>query len=170
MNINPNDRYQTPTEVIRDLRMIVGERSTPSPATDAPSDVVQTASNPTILCVENRLKQQDSLREYFNKHGYRVLLLRDIQRAIKRIESDPPQGMVLMADALGDDDDAAAAYDKALESCSRSNTPLILVLAKKHHEILSRFEQTPLSRVLSEQPVTLRNIRTALEELRPKVI
>jgi hypothetical protein len=112
------------------------------------------------------MKQQDSLREYFNKHGYRVLLLRDIERAIKRLESDPPQGIVLMADSLGDDEEAINAYNKAVACCRKSETALVLVLAKKHRNVKSQFVETPKSRVLSSHPVTLRNIRTALEELR----
>lgn len=169
MQINPHARYQTPTEVVRDLTAIVGERSTPQSSTELPISNIRPPANPTILCVENRLKQQDSLREYFNKHGYRVLLLRDIDRAIKRIETDPPHGIVLMADSLGADDDASSAYEKAVSCCRNSKTPLVLVLAKKHQEIKSRFAETPLSRVLASQPVTLRNIRVALEEIRPKV-
>ena len=45
-------------------------------------------SSPTILCVENRPKHQDSLRIYFTKHGFRVLLLTDPQRAMLRLASD----------------------------------------------------------------------------------
>ena len=114
MNINPHNRYQSATEVINDLRPIAGDRGAPETESEPPRDTERPGLNPTILCVENRLKQQDSLREYFNKHGYRVLLLRDVERAIKRIETDPPQGIVLMADSLGEDDDASSAYDKAV--------------------------------------------------------
>ena len=86
-------------------------------------------------------------------------------------ESDPPEGIVLMADCLSEDDDeACSAYSKAIVSCRKSKTPMVLVLAKKHREIKDRFAETPLSRVLADHPVTLRNIRVALEELRPKSI
>lgn len=173
MEIHPQSRYQTPTEVAKDLRAIVGERPAAADA-DASETAETTASatpqTPTILCVEERLKQQDSLREYFNKHGYRVLLLRDVERAIKRIQSDPPQGIVLMADSLGSDDEATKAYSKVVACCRRSNTAVVLVLAKKHREIKDSFVQTPLAKVLDQHPVTLRNIRSALEEIRAKVI
>jgi len=171
MDIHPQSRYQTPAEVVQDLRTIVGDRGAIQDSGEVKSPVGQTTSNsvPTLLCVENRVKQQDSLREYFNKHGYRVLLLRDIGRALKRLESDPPQGIVLMADSLSDDDDeACAAYSKTIESCRKSGTPLVLVLTKKHQEIKARFPESSLSRVLSDHPVTLRNIRAALQELAPK--
>jgi len=165
LEIHPQSRYQTPTELANDLRAIVGDRPNAEPA-EMPPAAAPAPATPAILCVENRLKQQDSLREYFTKHGYRVLLLRDIERAIKRLESDPPHGIVVMAESLGESDDAVKAYSRAVASCKRSRTPLVLVLAKKHLEMRSRFEETPLSRVLAAQPVTLRNIRTALEELK----
>lgn len=169
IDIHPHSRYQTPTDVITDLRAIVGERAALQDSGPMPMQPVESSANtPTLLCVEDRMKQQDSLREYFNKHGYRVLLLRDIERAIKRLQTDPPQGLVLMADSLGDDEEATSAYAKAVACCRRSGTALVLVLAKKHHNVKEQFVETPLSRVLSSHPVTLRNIRTALEELRPK--
>ena len=179
MQINPNERYQTPAEVVHDLQTIVGIRAeqdaihTESPAKSAPkSDEALPASNgaksalPTVLCVENRPTQQDSLREYFSKHGYRVLLLRDVLRAISRIESDPPQGLILMADSLGEGDEASTAYEKVATLCRRTGTPVVLVLSKKHKEMKERFANTSSTRVLAERHVTLRTIRTTLEELR----
>lgn len=174
MEIHPQSRYQTPTEVVDDLRAIVGERAASdepdeaAAAEQAAAPAAPSNSQPTILCIENRLKQQDSLREYFNKHGYRVLLLRDVERAIKRIESDPPHGIVLMADSLGEGPEAMQAYKKAVVSCGKSGAALVLVLAKKHRDIREKLEQTPLTRILDSHPVTLRNIRVAIEEIRPK--
>ena len=186
MQINPNERYQSPTEVIRDLQTIVGARmevsggprgestragSTPpepvAPASDVelPAALVKGAQ-PTVLCVENRSQQQDSLREYFTKHGYRVLLLRDVQRAMSRITSDPPQGLILMAEALGDGDEASHAYEKIAAACRKSGTPIVMVLSKKHQDFKDRFADTSTSRVLTDKHVTLRSIRQALETLR----
>ena len=173
MQINPNERYQTPQEVIRDLQTIVGarpgdsivvedalEESTPAEKNGA------KASAPTVLCVENRIKQQDSLREYFSKHGYRVLLLRDALRAANRIQTDPPQGLILMADSLGEGDEASKAYEKLASSCRKSGIPIVLVLSKKHRELKEQFADTSSTRVLAEKHVTLRTIRLSLEELR----
>ena len=177
MQINPNERYQSPTEVIRDLQTIVGTRTESvatrtEPSAAPESDEALPASNgtksalPILLCVENRLKQQDSLREYFSKHGYRVLLLRDVLRAIQRVEDDPPQGLILMADSLGEGDEASKAYEKVAACCRKAGTPLVLVLSKMHKEMKDRFVNTSSARVLTEKHVTLRAIRTSLEELR----
>ena len=184
LQINPNERYQSPTEVIQDLQTIVGTRTEENasrgesarggstlaeslaPASDMelPAALVKGVQ-PTVLCVENRPQQQDSLREYFTKHGYRVLLLRDVQRAMTRITSDPPQGLILMAEALGDGDEASFAYEKIAAACRKSGTPIVMVLSKKHRDFKDRFADTSLSRVLTDKHVTLRSIRQALEAL-----
>lgn len=178
MEVHPQSRYQTPTELIEDLRPIVGQRPA-APDRRSSGDmaaIVETPSTPTpsapavptILCIENRVKQQDSLREYFQKHGYRVLLLRDMERAFKRVETDPPTGILMMADSLDEDTDALGAYNKAIASCRKTGVAMVVVLAKKHRAVKEQFVDTPECRVLSQHPVTLRNIRVAMEELRPK--
>ncbi len=181
MQINPNERYQSPTELIRDLQTIVETRTepagtrvessvalAPAPESDEflPAQNGAKSAQPTVLCVENRLKQQDSLREYFSKHGYRVLLLRDVLRAVSRIQTDPPQGLILMADSLGEGDEASKAYEKLAVCCRKAGTPVVLVLSKKHREMKDRFSNTSSTRVLTEKHVTLRSIRMSLEELR----
>ncbi len=178
MQINPNERYQSPTEVIADLQTIVGARTEPavtrteSSAAAPESDETIPASNgaksvlPTVLCVERRPAQQDSLRDYFSKHGYRVLLLRDVQRAIGRVETEPPVGLILMADSLGEGDEASKVYEQFTASCRKTGTPVVLVLSKKHREMKDRFASTSSTRVLTDKHVTLRTIRISLEELR----
>jgi eukaryotic-like serine/threonine-protein kinase len=191
MQINPHDRYQTPGEVIRDLQTIVQARSEPAvakaqrsefsgddPSTSMPSPLEAPASDtelpvatakgtqPVVLCVEGRAQQQDSLREYFTKHGYRVLILRDVQRAMTRVAADPPDGLILMADALGEGDEAAHAYEKIGAACRKTQTPIVFVLSKKNRSLHERFADTSLTRILSDKHVTLRTIRQSLEELR----
>lgn len=169
MQINPNERYQSPTEVIRDLRTIVGTQSDSPKATESSeASAAENGEKPIVLCIENRPPQQDSLREYFTKHGYRVLLLRDFVRAISRIETNPPFGLILMADSLGEGDEASVAYEKLASCCRKSGTPVVLVLSRKHKEMKERFASTSTTRILSEKHVTLRAIRTSLEELRAK--
>lgn len=192
MHINPHERYQSPTEVIRDLKTIVGARGDDAPSSvrevgmvsdvfedDIPSSVVSVpipsangtsggkGSGPgTVLCVESRVKQQDSLRQYFGKHGYRVLMLGDSMRAVSRIASQPPDGVVVMADSLGEGAEATKAFEKIAETCRRIKAPIVLVLSKSHREMKGEFTSTSTSRVLSDRQVTLRDIRNALEELR----
>ncbi len=163
MCINPFDRYQNPTLVLRDLRAALGDQI---PAkSDAPPAMVTSAQpvSPTVLCVEERIRQQDSLRQYFSKHGYRVLMLGDCQRALQRMQTDPPKGLVLMGASLGKD--ALPLFDKAVAACRSSGTAVVLVLSKHQRDLKAKIADTDISRVLVDQRVTLRTIRKALEEI-----
>ena len=162
LRINPYDRYQNPTLVVRDLRAALADLA-PTSNEIANPHVPAKRVSPTVLCVEERLRQQDSLREYFSKHGYRVLLLRDFERALTRLQSDPPKGLVLMGDSLGEN--AQTLFDKAISTCRPSGTAIVLVLSKDQKDLKAKIADTEMSRVLFEQPVTLRSIRKALEDV-----
>lgn len=160
--VSPYARYQNPTSVLKDLRSVLLDPAVAGNENGLPTPPAKPVS-PTVLCVEERLRQQDSLREYFSKHGYRVLLLRDFARAMIRLQSDPPKGLVLMGDSLGTE--AETLFDKALAACRPIGTAVVLVLSKQQQDLKSKITDTDLSRVLFEQPVTLRSIRKALEEV-----
>ena len=162
IRINASERYQTPANVVRDLRILLAELK-PGVVDDSVVMTPPRQMGPTVLCVEERLRQQDSLREYFSKHGYRVLLLRDFDRAMNRLRTDPPQGLVLMGDSLGKD--AEISFDKALTTCRPSGTAIVLVLSKDQAKLKDKIADTDTSRILFEQPVTLRSIRKALESV-----
>ena len=137
-----------------------------APATSSDDSVVVPIPkqfSPTVICVEDRVRQQDSLREYFSKHGYRVLLLRDFDRALTRLRSEPPKGLVLMSETLGND--AKVLFDKAVTTCRPSGTAVVLVLSKGQSDLKETVADSDVSRVLYEHPVTLRSIRKALEDV-----
>jgi CheY-like chemotaxis protein len=161
MQIPPADRYQTPTEVVADLRRALANGEGLSAVAAAPSATVPPVT-PTVIFVENRPKQQDALRDYFSSHGYRVLVLTDPLRALNRAESEPVQGLVLIGDALGDE--VAAVYQAAVTRFRRKQVPVVLALSPKLAHIQDKVSDQPYARVLREQ-VTLRAIRTALREL-----
>jgi serine/threonine protein kinase len=118
---------------------------------------------PTILCVEHRGKHQDSLRNYFSKHGYRVLILADPQRALLRLKSSPPDALVLIGDAIGAE--LPKIYESALAEARRRGTAVVVVLGKKKISGIDRLADGPWGKILP-QPVTLRDIRHAVRELR----
>lgn len=165
--VNPFDRYQNPSLLLRDLRATLGETSLSGG--DFPTASFSLKSlTPTLLCVEERVRQQDSLRQYFSKHGFRVLLLGDLQRALTRLKSEPPKGMVIMGDSLvadGSPDDSQSTYEKVITICRPFGTAVVLVLSKRQRDLKSRIMDTELSRVLVEPSVTLRTIRKALEDV-----
>ncbi len=163
IRISPSERYQTPSAVATDLRAVLLSLAPATSNDDSVVVPIPKQFSPTVLCVEDRVRQQDSLREYFSKHGYRVLLLRDFDRALTRLRSDPPKGLVLMGETLGND--AKMLFDKAVTTCRPSGTAVVLVLSKGQSDLKETVTESDVSRVLFEHPVTLRSIRKALEDV-----
>jgi serine/threonine protein kinase len=168
MQLNPAQRYQTPAEALRDLRAAYAEIAQTQVAGANGADLDSTRATGTnsalytIMCIEDRHKQQDVLREYFSKHGFRVLVLSDLQRGLTRLKSSPPDCMVIMGESLGED--AVKGYSEALETRGRDSVGLILVLAEQQSRWKGRVSEAPNSRVLV-QPVTLRELRKAIKRI-----
>jgi serine/threonine-protein kinase len=163
MDIHPDDRYQTPTEVIGDLRRVLnGGGQSPAPvATDADTSA---KSAPVVICIESRLKQQDALRDYLTKHGFRVLVMGDPVRALNRIDSEAPYGVVIIADALESEEDVVGVFKAAVTRCKKSRTPVVLALSAKLAHLREQLTEPPGAKVLVNA-VTLRDVRNALAEL-----
>lgn len=123
------------------------------------------SATPTILCVEDRPKHQDSLRNYFSKHGYRVLLLSDPQRAILRLATSPPDALVLIGDVVGPA--LPRIYASAINEARRHGTVVIAVIGKRQIPGIEQLMDVPPGRIL-RQPVTLRDVRAAVIELRQR--
>lgn len=160
--VNPYDRYQNPTQLLRDLRNVLGEQTVSGNETVV-TPTVEKRVAPTLLCIEERTHQQDTLRRYFSKHGYRVLMLGDFQRGLTRLQSDQPKGLILIGASLGNE--VQELYEKALAVCRQQRTALVLVLSKMQREFMSKIPDSEISRILFDQPVTLRAIRKTLEEI-----
>ncbi len=162
--IDPADRYQSPTAVISDLRHALGQKhvaSTGNASEDTAAPV--EAMPPALICVENRPKQQDAMREYFSKHGYRVLVLTDPIRALNRMESEAVAGLLLVGDVLGND--IAAVFQAAVKRSQKRNTVVVLALSPKTAEVAAKLDVPSHASVLTEA-ITLRNIRQSIEQLR----
>jgi serine/threonine-protein kinase len=108
------------------------------------------------MCIESRRKQQDVLRHYLSKHGYRVVLLSDVERGLVRIGSNPPDCVLLMGDAVGDD------LERAYGEVIAKNGPVaVAVLSELQRDLAGTLKQTPLARVLT-QPLRLRDLRETI--------
>ncbi len=166
MQLNPAMRYQNTGEVLRDLRAALTELDGAKPANGQPAGgharPPATPALPTIMCIENRVKQQDMLREYFSKHGFRVLVLGDLQRGLNRLRSTPPDGIVVMAESAGE---SACDGFREVQALERSSPHVsILVLGENQAALKQDVAETPRSRILI-QPVTLRDLRKTLKRL-----
>jgi serine/threonine protein kinase len=153
MRVNPNERFQTPTEVVHATRQALKELGG-SPRGEA------TGGPRTVLCIETRPKHQDLLREYLTKLGYRVLMLSDIQRGLTRMRSSPTDCFVLMGDSLGESQ--SSSFQDFLRWKKTSSTAAVVVLSQKQAGWKQTLEESGSTRVLV-QPIQLRDIRHELD-------
>jgi len=171
MMLNPAERYQSPTELLQDLRSVLRQLDPEADRAGLASDKRdETTDAPTVLCIESRKKHQDVLRKYLSRHGFRVLLLGNLQRALQRVKTNPPDCVVLMEESTGKE--AAAAYRQLADRSRREPFGCVLVLSQRQRHLQADCPTTPLAHVLV-QPVTVRQLRkeiqSVLRERRPDV-
>lgn len=184
LELNPDKRYATAAEMYDDAKRLLagleagdsGEHeaaepaakdSAPRPVEKLPSS--QEGANKTIMVVESKMEMQDLLRERLKKHGYRVLIFSDLQRAIKRFEDDdraPADCLLLCAPDLGEV--AIDAFNALSRRVSTKNVPAILIVDTKQAGELKSADLAP-HRVVLSMPIKVRELReTLLKLLQPE--
>ena len=158
--INPSQRYQSATDLIKVLEPLLANLesngdSGVQPVQEVEKPVESMTSTPTVMCIENRPRHQDLLRDYLSTRGYRVLVLSDMQRGLARLRSNPPDCIVLMGDAIGDG--YVQGFQEAAQM-SEASYVTILVLPKESAAWKDALEETETERVLV-QPISLRDLR-----------
>ncbi len=164
MKINPDQRYQSAAAVCTDAAALLAELEAGAKSAGTLAGEGRVNGRvilPTVMCIEHRRKQQDVIRDYLSKRGFRVLLFNDVRRAIARLRSDPPQCVVLFGDSIGDS--IVEAYDR-IHEFDGGRFVKITVLAERQARLRSQLEQSNESRVLV-QPLTLRELRREIHLL-----
>jgi eukaryotic-like serine/threonine-protein kinase len=160
MAISPSNRYQTPTELIRDLRTVLHELN-PEAASPAAGNG-DPGQSPVVLCIEDRADNQNTLRRYLTKHGFRVLLTGDLQRAMNRLRTNPPDAVILMGECIGND--VVSAYQQVIQISRQCPLTGVVVLSARQVHLQRDCPPTGSTRVLL-QPVTVRELRRELQQL-----
>lgn len=155
MRVNPNERFQSPTEVVHATRKAFKELG-------ATPRGENNGGPKTILCIETRPKHQDLLREYLTKLGFRVLMLTDLQRGLSRLRSTPTDALLVMVDSLAEG--VSEGMQELLRWKKNSSTALLAVLSQKQQGWKKMLEDAGSTRVLI-QTIQLRDIRRELETL-----
>ena len=84
-------------------------------------------------------------------------------RALARIKSNPPDCLLLMGDAIGDDCNREV-YDEALRWCKLQGVGCVVVASAEEEGVAQELQLTGSSRVLV-QPITLRDVRSAIVDV-----
>ncbi|QDT15759.1 serine/threonine-protein kinase [Alienimonas californiensis] len=165
----PTARYQTAAEAAGALRTLAASLDD-APAAEEP-DLADDSSDlgledggdrplPKLLLVENRPSKRGIVSEYLSNRGFEVTSCDGADDALALIELDPPDAVLLMGDALGDD---LFGLFGTLKAQGVSGEPLAVVAlvtaaqAKKKNAL----HASGTCRVLA-QPASLRMVRAEL--------
>lgn len=183
LELNPEKRHASASEMLDDAKRILARiesgdvseqeaeaspssRGPSSPAEKYPSD--QEGASRVVMVIESRMEMQDLLRDRLKRHGYRVLVYSDAERALKRFdpgESPPADCVLFCAPDLGE-----AALDAFNAFGRNENTreiPAILFVDNRQVGITEAAE-VAAHRVLLSTPLKVRELReTLLRLLKP---
>lgn len=165
MSLDPENRYQTPSEVLFDLkiaakRLAQGEQ-------DVDITLAKQAANsdqPTILVIEPNVEMQNLLRDGLKKIGYRVLIISAPQRALERLKDDSDAIDCVIIDASELGEPAVTAFNQIGDDPRTHMVPSLLLLDETQRDLLPMASRSEHRQVV-KLPLTMKQLRTAVSEL-----
>ncbi|MFM7163110.1 MAG: protein kinase domain-containing protein, partial [Planctomycetaceae bacterium] len=165
LQLNPHLRYQTAAEAAGDLRKVLkeafGEAGGAAASATAGGGSEKAAPSRSVMCLETRPRQQELLRDYFTKHGFRVLMLTDLGRGLARLSSNPPDAVVVIGEAFGAE--VLHVFPQWAAQAEARRLGIVLSLSADLAEGAGHLPESEQVRIL-RKPTTLRDLRTALEQ------
>ncbi len=166
MELNPENRYQTPAEMLVDLK-VAGDRITEqterrAAAAGAPAEASIGAR--VVMVVESNLDMQNTIRLGLKRSGYRVLLTSSPDRALDRLVEDNKTAdcVILNAGSLGAK--ALEIFNRFGEEEPVKDVPAVLLLDPAQHQWHDQANVSP-HRVLLPMPLKLKELRMVLARL-----
>jgi DNA-binding NtrC family response regulator len=146
------------------------EPAAPEPAADARTSPDLEGSNRTVMVVESKIEMQDLLRDRLKKHGYRVLVFSEPQRALTRLldsEIKLCDCVIFGTSELGEV--AVRGFNEFGSQEATKDLPAILFVDPRHSDLAAE-AQLADHRVRLSMPLKLRELRETLQRLlRPQV-
>ncbi len=147
-------------------RLEAGDTSEPDAASPATASTV--AAPAKIPSEQSRMEMQDLLRDRLKKHGYRVLIFNEPQRALKRIvDADQKVCDCVLFSATDLGEAALEGFNEFGTHEATKDLPAILFVDAKQSNLVKRAELGS-HRVLLTMPLKMRELRdTLLALLKP---
>lgn len=177
MQLNPDRRYQTPSEMLFDLGLAhrelsgeaVEERQLAARIEEQTvQETVAEETAPTtqlgVLVVEANIKMQDIFREGLKRAGYRVLIVSDPQRALERLAYEPQVAQCVVINAQDIGQPAVDAFNRLDEIEAIAGKPAILLLDQSQTYLLDDIKTGP-HRLVQMLPITLGKLRSMVAQL-----
>jgi serine/threonine-protein kinase len=125
----------------------------------------QEGEGRTVMLVESKIELQDAIRQPLKKRGYRVLVISDPVRALKRFDpnDDPPADVVVFsAHELGNH--ALEAFNQFAVDPHTAAIPAVLLVGKQQQFIVGRAKMDSHRRMLA-MPLKVKQLRQMIRSL-----
>ncbi|MBU4271506.1 MAG: protein kinase [Planctomycetes bacterium] len=179
MALDPSLRYQSPLAMYTDLRTAAKRLSagateseeaeeTGKPAVHRrrPTALAVPDTGRSVMVVESDAQMQDLFRRSFKQAGYRVLVTVDPARAAGRFRQDASVADCVLFNAQQIGKNALKMFNELGEDERTKAVPAVLLLDESQHKWKSQ-AQTNRHRIVLPMPITMGQLRAALEQLLP---
>lgn len=172
MELDPERRYQTPAEMLADLKLaskrVKENRDLPTQSADlGPLEGHDANGEPRkLMVVESDTKMQNLLRDLFKKYGYRVLLTSDPDRLFQRFYENSKTADVVLLSSGHIGSSAVEAFNRFGEEASTKSTPVVLLLGDQQTS-WKNHAKPDQQRVVLQMPVKLKELRQAILQILP---
>ena len=144
MHLDPLERWQTAADARRGLEQIIARRAAGADQTpvSAPAPVAAVAQTKgSVMVVELAGKSQESLRQFFAKLGYRVLVTENPQRALSRFATTPPPADLLVISAQKLGVAAVEAFNTLSSDPFYATVPAVLIVGPKQEGLVGQVRE-----------------------------
>jgi serine/threonine protein kinase len=161
MALNPQHRYQTPSQLLEAVREVRRELGSGGVA-----DGKGKPRERSVFIVEKNLRLQDALRENIKKLGYRVFLSTDSTVALTRFRHKPFDAIVLDAGSAGKE--SLRPFEQIFYEAGRRNRLCIgILLLSQDQADWAKLIPTNRAVTIMIRPVTLGQVTAKLCEMVP---
>lgn len=163
LELDPARRYQTPGEMLADLKLAM-KRVAEAKDSTAAADVEileghdDNGEPRKLMIVESDHKMQDVFRDLFKKVGYRVLVTVDPERLFQRLYDDARAADVLLISSGHIGRAALEAFNRLGQEPRLKHFPAVLLLGEQHRDWMKEAVGDP-RRLVVKMPLKTRQLR-----------
>ncbi len=146
IEFNPEKRYQTPAGMMTELKIAAKRLAEREKEGETKSELASDEGHDAdgqprrLMVVESNIKMQDLFRNLFKKHGFRVLVASDPERALDRFYSDPKTAQVVLFATAHLGRPALEAFNRFGKETGTRDIPALLILDEHQAEWCSNAE------------------------------
>jgi serine/threonine-protein kinase len=175
LEFDPERRYQSPGDMLVDLKLAIKRVTSGSEAGRGGQELAsheghdEQGQSRRLMVVESDVKMQDTFRDLFKSHGYRVLVSSDPERVLDRFFNDPKAADIVLFSTANNGRAALDVFNRFGHESVTRDVPAVLLLDQGHHA-WEEHAQTAEHRAVGKMPIKMRELRELLLEVSGKKV